>query len=258
MKIKSFSILLFIASCSSIFAQVNTEKLRLFGDREGWTHSLQASANIATGNANFTRISGSWRSDFERKPWELMFVANFEQGSGSGKVFLNKGFVHIRGMYRLKAPLKLEAFVQEEFNDFIRIKRRELEGVGLRWKAIASTPKSEKTVPYVWLYFGTGLMHEKELSKDGSAFDTKLLRSTNYLTFYLDYGKNISFNTVHYFQIALKDISDYRLLSEGSLSIGLSKKLALTTAFTYRYDHQPPNTLKPSDFNLTQGFRLTF
>lgn len=242
----------------SVHAQVNTERLRVFGDKEGWHHGLQATFAYASGNSNYARISGTWRTDFEQKPRELLFIANVERGVSNEKRYLNKGFGHLRALYRIMEPLKAEIFLQKEYNEFTRLQDRQLAGGGLRWKLVTRSPLSKTKPSGFWAYAGLGGMYEIERIKDDPAATTRLFRSTNYLTLYLDLGTQVSLNTVGYFQFAPKHAHDFRILAENNLTINLTKKIALTSGLAFRYDHQPPENVKSHDFSVTQGFRLAF
>lgn len=248
----------FLLGSSFLRAQVNTERLRVFGDRKGWSHSLQLSGNLARGNADYSRVSASWRTDFEQKPKELFAVAQYERGFTQGKTYVDRGFLHTRYLHRFLEALKTEFFAQAEYNAFIRLKARYLGGGGLRWKAISHVPKTEKPHWNTWVYVGVGGMVEHEEIKDAPDQNTTLFRSTNYWALYVEHGKTIGLNAVAYLQIAPGNPSDFRVLAESNLSLAITKHLALTTAFTYRYDHEPPSLVKRYDMNLTQGLRFAF
>lgn len=238
------------------FSQVNTERLRVFGDKPGWNHSFQAAFAYASGNSNFARLSGTWRTDFERKPRELLLVANFERGISNNNRYVNKGFGHVRALYRVTEPLKAEIFLQKEYNEFTRLQDRQLAGAGLRWKMISHAPIGQNPKSGLWMYLGVGGMYEVEQIKDEPTETTRLFRSTNYLTFYIDLGNQVSLNTVGYFQIAPIHPKDFRILAENNVTVTLAKNIALTSGISFRYDNQPPTKVKPYDFSLMQGLRV--
>ncbi|HCR49179.1 MAG TPA: hypothetical protein DIW24_06100 [Bacteroidetes bacterium] len=237
---------------------MNTERLRVFGDKPGWNHSFQTTFAYASGNSNFARISGTWRTDFERKPRELMLVANFERGISNDKRYVNKGFGHVRALYRVTEPLKAEVFLQKEYNEFTRLQDRQLAGAGLRWKMIADAHMGQNPKSGVWMYLGIGGMYEAEKIKNEPTETTHLFRSTNYLTIYIDLGNHVSLNAIGYIQVAPAHLKDVRILAENNVTVNLAKNIALTSGMSFRYDNQPPANVKPHDFSLMQGLRVLF
>ncbi|MDA7836799.1 DUF481 domain-containing protein, partial [Salibacteraceae bacterium] len=57
-----------------------------------------------------------------------------------------------------------------------------------------------------------------------------------------------------YLQKYIKDFSDYRLLNETNLMFSINELLSVSLDLEYRFDSDPPSTLKDTDFNTNFGF----
>jgi hypothetical protein len=87
---------------------------------------------------------------------------------------------------------------------------------------------------------------------------TSLARSTNYLALSLQLNRQASLSATGYYQPALRDLSDFRILVESNLDFRITQLVAWTTKTHYRFDSQPPSGLKRFDLELDNGISLTF
>lgn len=236
------------------FAQVNTEELRVNDLGKSWKHELNVATDWAKGNNNFSQIAANWRTDYLKEPFQTFLVIKYAKNKSDGVVSQNEGFAHVRALYRVVPRLKIEAYAQKEFNEFLRLEDRQLVGSGIRWKIIPDSVAHKSAR----LYLGIGAMYEAEKIKDLPSENTQFVRSTNYISYKMDLSEEAHLNTVAYFQPALTNLKDYRFLWQFNLGFDITSHLAIETSFNYRFDSQPPPDVVAKDAHLTTGIKIVF
>jgi hypothetical protein len=211
---------------------------------------------LNAGNTEFLKLGASARIDFFDTLWYSFLVGNYERGSNDEDLFTHKAFAHLRLVRTLLPALRLEAFGQKEFNDFIRLKDRNLAGGGARITAL-HLPGSDSTTGLA-LNIGIGAMWENEETTGEGRGEVNLLRSTNYLAFTLRSSKLISLSITGYYQPVFRDFDDFRLLTDASVAFSITDALAFTTTMRYRFDSQPPPDLKRFDLEMANGVTVRF
>jgi hypothetical protein len=251
------SLLLLPALLQSLPAQVNTEAMRRTDVTEGLSNRIDFGLQYNAGNTRFLDLNLSGRSDYLSGDWYVFLAGNYERSLQDTLLFTNKGFLHLRGSYGLTTALRVEAFVQKEFNDYIQLQDRRLAGGGLRIAAI-KTPPADDSTSAAAVYAGVGGMWEREVTTGSDGGVTSLARSTNYLSVSLQLNRQASLSATGYYQPAFRDLSDYRILVESNLDFRITQLVAWTTKTHYRFDSQPPAGLKRFDLELDNGVSLTF
>lgn len=235
--------------------QVNTESMRREWGGEG-IHG-QAGINLALqqGNSPYLRLGLGTRLDYLADPIYTFVVANWQRRTDAGILKQHDGFLHGRVVYTLIPSIKVEGFAQKEFNEFIRLKDRNLLGSGVRFTlAEANTDSFLLT-----LHCGTGAMYEQEvLNLEPINEQTNLIRSTNYLTFAWRIRKNFSVATTTYYQPAFSKPRDFRVLNNLTGTFSMSDFFSFNVALNYRYDHEPPPTVKSYDLTISNGITVGF
>jgi putative salt-induced outer membrane protein YdiY len=250
--------LLFVFGASLICAQVNTESMRRSGLQPGFHGNVKFGYNLVTGNSQFSAIETGFRLDYVRESFYTFAVLDYQRESENKELFLNRGFIHLRGIYNVRETLKPELFFQKEFSEFILLNDRNLIGGGLRIRTLQTVSTDPGETPLFNSFLGIGLMWEYEEIDLKPVKTTQILRSTNYISVQWNINRLSRFNAVSYYQVDTKDIRDYRVLVQSSLQVGITKYLALTTGLNYRFDNQPPASVEKYDLELTNGFTLTF
>jgi hypothetical protein len=161
---------------------------------------------------------------------------------------------HLRHQYSFLPWLSSDAFLQAQQDRYQRLAVRRLAGGGP-----AFTLPGSKRVKF---RAGTGAMFEMERyridSTSGEPEKSQGWRSTSYLSLTVALGAGASFGTVCYFQPALRDFGDVRLLNETSLSAPLNSWLSLGFSSVVAHDSSPPARVKRTDVDVRQtlGVRL--
>lgn len=249
-------LLLFCFLFGSLFAQVNTEALRKATLDAGIHPMLQMDIGYQSGNSEYLLLKGELRVDYLKNKSNLFLIANYQRGTQGSEAFLNRGFLHLRGMHHLQPFFSPEIFIQREFNDFTNLSERNLIGSGLRIRTFkwTSVPDSSKKI---LLFIGIGGMWEQELIS-GPDPDENQFRSTNYLSFYMQVNDGIQLKSICYFQISSSDAKDYRVLADNSLEFRFIQNLTFRTSLNLRYDHEPPLGIKKHDLEISNGFKWWF
>lgn len=249
----SFSFLFFFQATA--FAQINIETLRKTGLEEGFHLDIATEVGILAGNSNARQVSGSLRPDYAWDAYHLFLVAEGSRADVDNDLYKNKGFVHLRGKRSLTDIVAVEAFNQEEFNDFINLEERTLFGGGARLSPFASSTAEKKDSDFT-LHLGLGLMWEVERYKDDE--DTYLLRSTNYLSGKWKIFERLLFSATTYYQVDTNRAADFRVIFDGSFVVDITEKFKFTLKINYRYDNEPSEDVRNYDLEINNGIAYLF
>ena len=235
------------------YAQVNIEALRKNIDSD-WSGNLTTDVSYNAGNTEFLKIKTGARIDYSKSKYNGFLIGDYQRGLQAKRVFLNKGFLHLRLMRKLNDRHGVEVFAQKAFNDFTDLNNRELIGGGVRLGYFRNDTL-ENHPEKLRLFLGVGLMYEHESLGNGTtANKTNLLRSTNYLSLRWQIDSRVSVSSIVYYQVALKRISDFRILSEGSLEFNITRIVVFRTSLNLSFDNEPPSSVEKYDLELTNGF----
>ncbi len=266
-------LLLLLLPCLA-WAQINTESMRSTKQTAGLHASIGGDLGLHSGNSNYTNYKAKVRVDLSGGPIESFVVSQYQLAQTDEKKFIDKAFVHLRGMTNTGKRFEVEGFVQYEYNHFIDLKSRRLVGFGSRTKLLDYGAK----IKNLTLYLGLGAMMESErtptmvrklaptlnLIYTDTAYwieyNTKtLIRYTSYLVFHGKLTTSLMGTSTIYYQPAITGFDDYRILWDAMLKVNLTKRLALTNTFNLRYDSLPPNTVaEKHDLELVTGLIYEF
>ncbi len=240
-----------------IQGQVNTEVYRQGDKKQGFQNRANLNLGFQGGNTEFFTLDFQIRSDYYQAPLNGFLVIFGEQKRKDQHLFANKGFAHLRCMRALTKGFTLEAFTQQGYDDFISLKSRQLLGFGLRTSAVDLMAGDNENVDLI-IHIGNGLMWEKEELTLQENHTTRLLRSTNYLTLNWFPSANNTILSTTYYQFDVRNVADFRILSNINWNMQISQRLELSISFDYRYDNEPPTDRQPYDLKLTNGITLSF
>jgi hypothetical protein len=251
---KYLLLLITIIFCTSIFAQVNTERFREDEDTTGFSGYVDLEGILATGNTDFQIISLGSRLNYNWGDDYTFVVADGGYGWENGNAFVDQLFAHLRHVITTGELLQIELFTQFDNNKKRLLEARELLGGGVRFRIL----KTE----HFKFRLGTAYMFETErydLPPDSNHPNTTSFhRFTGYVTFKYQLNKLLSFVSTTYYQPRFKDFNDYKLFSENAFMIDTGKVLDLFIKFNLRYDSRPPDTVKNFDTISRIGFSFKF
>jgi Protein of unknown function, DUF481 len=183
-----------------------------------------------------------------------LFVINYAYGQSNKVTDTNKGFAHYRHIYQKNKARAYEAFAQLETDEFARLRSRTLLGGNIRY-----TMYEEKETH---VYTGTGAFYEREVLDEQpdvtDAGTSYLWRANLYFVVGYKLNENITANSTSYFQPAIENLDDVRLLENASLRIKLADDLDLKISLNISYESRPPQTVTGTDTTYNTGVEYRF
>ena len=242
----------------SASAQVNIETLRRLDSKPGWYNDITLSLTYQSGNTDLLRFKSSLRSDYWFDKYHTFGIATLQQGEQGGKLYTDKGFIHLRGARSIVEHLGAEMFLQKQFNESILLRDRNLAGGGMRISGLKQ--RADKKNTGLNLYFGIGAMWENETINDKGRgeIETSIIRSTNYISAAWRIDKRFTIVITGYYQPYTQNFSDFRILSESRFEFHVTKKVSISTRLNLRYDSEPPTGLEAHDLEIVNGLSYKF
>ncbi len=253
---------------------VNAEKMRGDADEPGWLASLDARFALARGNVDRLdlgyggllqyqtmypdgvgfrgRPPPAGVEPFFRDRYLLLTDGAFTRVSDDNVT--NRGFAHARYTRMFIPRLGLDVFVQEQFNEFTRLKARIVGGGGARADVI------HRRLVQSWL--GSGYMAEYELN-DTVVGDPHPARVVNHR--WTSYGvlqvellaETLVFRNTAYAQPRFDDFTDVRVLDNAQIEARLADgAFAFGIDFGVQFDSRPPQEVVRTDLSLGSYLRL--
>jgi putative salt-induced outer membrane protein YdiY len=241
-------------STSTILGQVNTETLRKSDLEKGFHNNIQFRLGLNAGNSEYLKLKSKFRLDYVADNYYTFGVIEYQRGLQADELFINKGFAHFRYINTFLKSIRWEIFTQKEFNDFIRLRDRNLAGMGLR----KSFMFMQKKHSHINLHLGVGFMWENEELDLDPVTETNIIRSTNYVSANWKIDDRLQLIHINYFQFDVENPSDFRLLAESTLHFSITKAFHFQTSLEFRYDSEPPLFIKKYDLELTNGVTFAF
>ncbi|MBE0654070.1 MAG: DUF481 domain-containing protein [Bacteroidales bacterium] len=244
----------------NLYSQVNTEKFRKFSDKEGFLFNSGFRFGYSGGNSEYVTVDGTFRLDYNGKKNDAFIVANYDYKESSATKVTNNGFLHLRGIHTMSEKMVMEAFLQQEFNEFLLLADRKLAGAGARMRVMDFTSNKDSLSGFV-SNFGLGMMFEHEVYEVGEGEKTIVtlnpFRVTSYLTLDWDISEMINAWGVVYYQPDIVKIHNFRSIVETGIEIWLIGKLFFTFDMSYRYNNEPVGDVKNYDITIKNGLRLS-
>lgn len=239
-------------------AQVNIETLRRLDSKLGWYNDITLSLTYQSGNTDLLRFKSSVRSDYWFGKYHTFGIATLQQGEQGGRLYTDKGFIHLRGARSIIEHLGVEMFLQKQFNESILLRDRNLAGAGIRISALKQ--RNDKKNTGLNLYLGIGAMWENETINDKGhgEVETNIVRSTNYISATWRIDNRFSVVITGYFQPYTQRVSDFRVLSESRFEFHVTKTVSLNTRLNIRYDSEPPTDIEAHDLEIVNGLSYKF
>jgi len=230
------------------FGQVNTEKMRLGLSESGFAGDVDLTYSVTLGNSELTEIGLGPNFIWRIGRNQVFMLNDLNRVYSKDGTIINKGFSHLRYNYDLTDRYIYEFFLQAQYNRTQDLQHRYLVGTGIRIIPL----RRESFMAAIGI---TGMYEDEELS---SGETSRIARGSSYIFLKANREDLISFINTIYFQPALDDWDDFRILDEAELSVWVTKNLALTTALSYNYDSEPPEGIKHYDLGIKNGLKFSF
>jgi hypothetical protein len=246
------SILVFIIGFAKSSSQViNVETLRKVTDSAKWTGSVSLDVSLIKNKNNIFKVANKAHIQYNNKKELWLFVNDLKFEKLEGESFVNKGTQHFRYNLKISDRIKMEAFLQAQYDAISEIDFRGLAGLGPRLKLYANDNYR--------FYLGTLVMYEYE--KSSNIIEDRVqkdIRGSFYISYSIYPTVYLSIISTSYYQPKLSHFKDYRLSTDTSVLFKILEKLAFKSTFTYSYDVFPVVTIPKTQYELTNGLLYTF
>ena len=246
--------LLLVAISISTQAQTIINAERLVGV-DSTIYALNLNYAGTRGNLNTDRLGVAPSMIFIRGNNDIKLLGGYTYLQSRGSNILHNAFIHLRHNYNINDRLKTIGYYQIQFNDMLLLTNPQVIGAGLRYQIV-----DKQNVEFD---MGGSLMREYEKLNEekvtpGEQIETRYTRLGMLTSLGFNVGPNVRVHNVLYYQPYLGDFSDFRLLSDLSLSVNIIKHFDLVTSLTTRYDSDPPDPLVRFDNLLAVGITMKF
>jgi len=240
---------------SSAFAIVNVEQAIIGKPAEGIHTSVDLLANGASGNTEKSATKADMLSIWQHGQQTEFLQLQYAYGKSRGQVDADRAFAHLRHRTDINPVWGVEAFVQVGRDPFARLKKRTLLGGGVRWVLFEEENKSAG-------YLGFGAFHEEEVLNEAlgtsDPLQESLWRANTYLVLKHQFSEQVRVYSTTYYQPAMSDTADYRVLEQASMLVKLAEKLDLKLSLDIAFDSKPPETVEKKDVVYSTGLEYSF
>lgn len=240
---------------TNLFAQiVNIENRRIYDDTLGWSGAFDAGFSAMQNKELLLNANLRPRVQFKTKNHYYLFLTDWYYSKGANQIYANSGMIHFRYAYRLhkkqsvkKSPWKWESYAQVQYNQLLDQRMRALAGSGIRIKMLDKNGFR--------IFAGSSTFYEYEnIISSGQII--KDYRWSNYLSWYMNPKESFSFSAVTYFQPLWKDLKDFRIMGQYTLTFHVFKRIDLRLEFNNFFDSNPPEGVRNWIFISSAGFRV--
>jgi putative salt-induced outer membrane protein YdiY len=247
-------LLLLAPFCASSHAIVTMESLHTLKPASGFSGQLDLSLNGSEGSTDKQEYGVATRLQWHQpERYTNFLLLDGSYGEVNGVTNTEKGFIHGRHIRPLTGKLDGELFAQAEKNRFSRLTLRTLAGGGARLTLI-DRPEQGLVIG------GLGAFWSREEIDDSYAdegSDTRW-RANGYLVAKYRFSPTAQLTNTLYYQPALDEMADYRLIEQFGLSVTLTDALSLGFAIDHAYDSRPPTGVDQAQmsYKTTLGIRF--
>ena len=232
----------FLLISNSVFSQpiVDIEELRHSGEI-GSFGSAGLKLDSSRGNENRDNFNITLAFANNNESIESLLVFNKSERSKDSETEAESTFGHARILWKLDQAFDLETYIQTTENPFQSYKKRNLIGIGVRFKDIQK------------YNFGLSIFKEKEQTLNRVSKDTDRLNI--YVHRKTIFSNEMSLNTSVFFQPSINEPNkDYKASFLLTLNIPISKKFNIQIQFSESIDKDPPDIANESDQSFSTNF----
>lgn len=236
-------------------AIVNIESLRQDETKEGYTGTVNISADGESGNTEKFSINAGGRLQWHGGAITNFAILRYAYSETSGLQDTNKLFFHARHIRQITAKTAYEGFIQAERNKFARLSFRGLIGGGTRL-TLSEKPGIESLHLGLGGFFSREILESRAGTTDGGG--QNIWRLNSYLNYLRHFNGQVSVLSTTYLQPAVENFGDYRLLEEATLSVKMTNSLSLNLSLDLTRDSKPPQLVKKTDAVYSSGIEYNF
>jgi putative salt-induced outer membrane protein YdiY len=246
----ALGILLLLLSAEIAVGQViNTEQKRAFQKKDGWVGSADLGFGLTQNVRTILQANSRITAQYHKNKGTLLLLNDLSLLKVDSNSVQNSGFQHVRYSYQLKKFLIPEAFVQAQYNQVWKLQSRFLVGAGPRLQILKNDSNR--------VFMGFLAMYEREKVQDVRRIKNEV-RMSNYLSMAFGIDKRVTFESITYYQPLFRSFKDFRVSSESSLRVGITKHMGFKTSFMLNFDSRPPDALTRMFYSFQNGFSYKF
>ena len=227
---------------------VNVQPILGASDDEGLQAELGGSVDYKTGNIELLIARGSLLATYRQGDHRIISSSLGEVGFKDDTEFMERVFTHLRWQWSISDTLTWETYGQVASDEYKSLAVRALAGTGGRLELVRG--------PAVSAAVGLAYMFEHEETLASVVTDSH--RASVYVTGRFAVSPLLALMNTTYYQPRLDAVlDDFRISSETSLSVKLTKKLALSLGWSIAYDAAPPEGIESLDSATTAALKLS-
>jgi hypothetical protein len=248
---RTLSVLAFIVLTLKSSAQliVNVENSRIQSDTTGWAGSAGTSFSYTKNVQEILSANANAHLQYKTQKDLYLVLANYNLLTSFNQKLVNNMFYHLRYNRKLGKVVRWEAFTQWQQNRLSNIDLRAVLGTGPRFKLHET--KSFR------IYAGALAMYEYEVER-ASTFIHRDIRSDNYASFTFKPNAVFDVTSTTFYQPLFRQLNDFRILSQVTFNVKVSKHFSIVTNWDYLYDAFPAEGSPNVNLTVTNGFSYTF
>jgi hypothetical protein len=244
-------IFIFLASFTLHGQQIiHIENKRLAAIDSGFTGNISIQANFIQNANNIFQNRNYIQIQYTQKKHSILSLSNQNLNIVNRERIVNDGFQHLRYNYRYTNLVTYEAFLQFQYNKVILIDFRTIFGGGPRFTIVQNDSTNMR------LFVGTLYMYEYEEETTG------VINRDHRISAYISYGKPINevflLDVIAYLQPALNRFKDIRTSVEALLEINITKSLRFRLRQSIMFDSRPPEGIRKTFYNFSNGLLYEF
>ena len=232
---------------------VNIESKRMQTDSVRFALNADFSFNHTNNDGTqVNQIDAAYTMQLKSKDLRKIYflLGNYKLIDSEEKNLQNAWLLHGRFNYKFNQILRLEMFLQGQYNQLLVVEKRNLVGAGFRVKWMDRTRFTG--------YVGNSYMYEIESSDRAGTTNYNHRNSTYFTLSYAAKSQKFSVANTIYYQPLYRDLGDYRILEQFQLDIPLSSWLKVFTIYNYYFDNKTPLNTAEYTSNLNFGVGISF
>jgi len=227
---------------------VNIESILVGEPKDGLEGAVQIGFRLMEGNSEYRQLEGNSLVRWRGKGHIFQIVLGGMYKSAGEKKVADNSMGHLRYGHEISDRIRLEALLQVQQNEFVRLNRRVLAGAGFRANILGSDTAR--------VDFGLILMHESEVLR--SAVSEPGWRASTLVSAGWEFTSSAQLSSQLYFQPLLGDPGDFRILSDTGLTVRVLGPLSLQVSARVAHDSRPPAGVERTDISLRNTLAITF
>jgi hypothetical protein len=223
--------------------------------KNGLHTNIELASSGVSGTTTSNTTLGGLFSQWKHGKYTDILLLQYAYGESNGQINNNRSFVHLRHRMQVSDHWGVEAFAQAMRDPVTRMVARTLLGGGVYWTLLEQADKAG-----VYLGFGAFYEHEQLSPKVGTTdpLNTRLWRNNTYLVLKRQLNDRFSVYSVTYYQPAIRNMADYRVLEQAAGTVSLYKNLHLKLSTSVYYDSRPPQGVKRTYVLYSTGITMDF